>query len=112
MCAIFSWILVSRISDRSRRGDFHGFKGYKYTPLSHYSDALAQVRTQIDETLAAQANETVTETDKQKPRLKRWPGVAAADYKVLVATDEDPTSPFRQELADLGWYAVDHVSHL
>ncbi|KAM0791403.1 hypothetical protein ACM66B_005864 [Microbotryomycetes sp. NB124-2] len=87
-----------------RRRDFHNFKGYTYAPLSHYEDALTDVRIKIQELL--DLPEEHRDPDG-KPRIAKF-DVPVSEYKVVVATDEDPTSPFMQELTDLGWYTIDH----
>lgn len=95
------------ITIHMRRGDFHGFKGNVYTPLEHYDEALREVRQKIQETLERQEQEPEPQHGS-KPRLKTYDR-SPLEYEVLVATDEDPTSPFRQEIAAMGWFAIDHV---
>ncbi|KAK4053919.1 hypothetical protein OIO90_003756 [Microbotryomycetes sp. JL221] len=87
-----------------RRRDFHGFKGFTYAPLSHYQDALVEVRAKIQNLLDAPESSH----EHGRPRLHKHEGIDVSQYQIVVATDEDPTSPFRQELAELGWIAIDH----
>lgn len=44
-----------------------------------------------------------------RPRIKRF-DARPSEYQVLVTTDENPGSPFRQQVAERGWRVIEHVS--
>lgn len=105
---------VQRISDlppfismHIRRGDFATEN--MLTDLERYTTAVARIRShiqlRIDETLYNDGPITA----RFKIRTLHGKPIPAADYEVLVTTDEPEASPFRLELSALGWKTINHV---
>jgi hypothetical protein len=94
-------------SPHSRRKDFKDFKGYTFTPIEHYQEAIAEARIKLQALLDAPDDMDTN----GKPRLQRY-SVPPSEYKVLVTTDERPESPFRQQMRKTDWVVIEHVRFL
>lgn len=93
------------ISMHIRRGDFATEN--MLTDLELYTTALAKIRAHIQLRIDESLHHN---TARFKIRTLHGVPIPAADYQVLVTTDESETSPFRLELDALGWKTISHVA--
>lgn len=87
-----------------RRSDFKDERGL--TSLEAYTKAVERVRVKLQERI----DEPDSWRGAGKEHAVYFPGVSAADYAVVVTTDEGPESPFVQDLLALDWKVLDHTA--
>ncbi|KAM0755345.1 hypothetical protein T439DRAFT_1154 [Meredithblackwellia eburnea MCA 4105] len=85
-----------------RRTDFKEARGL--TTLKAYTDGVERVRQKLQERI----EDPDCWRGAGKENAVYFPGVNSEDYAVVATTDEEPNSPFVQELKELGWKVVDH----
>lgn len=85
-----------------RRSDFAEARGL--TSLDKYTDGVARVRRRLQ----ARIDDPDSWMGAGKENAVYFPGLTANDYAVVATSDEEPSSPFVQELVSLGWKVLDH----
>lgn len=93
-----------------RRKDFADFKGFSYTPLDNYLEAVREVRREIQRRLSEVADLVERHPDSRKP--PQHFAIPPSEYRVLATTDEERGSSFWRDMEDEGWLVVDHVRHI
>ncbi|SGZ32294.1 BQ5605_C040g11848 [Microbotryum silenes-dioicae] len=91
------------ITMHMRRGDFKEFLG-AFIPLEAYTEALRRLRARLQERI----DDPEGFVGPGRKHFKVYPGYSAADYRVVVSTDEASDSDFVKEVKALGWLVVDH----